>query len=211
MGETSSEPKAPSDESKEAEAFAAEQRAPSIWPMVATILGIAAVVAIAIKPSKIEVVAQGRPLVSRVKSDQRLVASALEIYYIDNNCSPAWATGTMGVNAFAPADSHAFQALTFRAFPRNRQMMTLTTPVAYLSSYIPDPYADLPGAVGAYYTDPEALGWILYSEGPDFDYDIDPAKDYNPKQPMPGEALIRKSYDPTNGTPSDGDIFRVKQ
>lgn len=61
----------------------------------------------------------------------------------------------------------------------------------------------------AYYTD--GPGWILMSTGPDRDYDVDPRVDYDgaAKTPLPG--LVLKTYDPTNGTKSDGDVWRVKE
>jgi hypothetical protein len=72
----------------------------------------------------------------------------------------------------------------------------------------PDPFAPDNGAVDSYYCD--GGGWILISAGPDGDYDIDPQKLYNSSVPQPSTELLSRSYDPTNGTVSDGDIFRVK-
>ncbi len=62
-----------------------------------------------------------------------------------------------------------------------------------------------------YYSD--ANGWIIISVGPDHDYDIDPEKYYNSSIAQPSFELlcIAGVYDPTNGTVSSGDVFRVKQ
>ena len=46
---------------------------------------------------------------------------------------------------------------------------------------------------------------------PDSDYDINPAIDYSSKVSQPSERILLKAYDGTNGTISDGDIYRVKQ
>ena len=58
---------------------------------------------------------------------------------------------------------------------------------------------------------PHGKGWIMISPGPDCKFDIDPAKCYDGNIPQPSELLIRMSYDPTNGTVSPGDVWRVKQ
>jgi len=62
-----------------------------------------------------------------------------------------------------------------------------------------------------YYSDQN--GWILISLGPDGDYDIDPEKYYHSSIAQPSFELlcIAGTYDPTNGTVSSGDVFRVKQ
>lgn len=70
----------------------------------------------------------------------------------------------------------------------------------------------------AYATDGEA-GWIMTSTGPDADYDIDlttpfidSPEDGGKRLPATG-LLLREleplEYDPTNGTISSGDIFRI--
>lgn len=62
-----------------------------------------------------------------------------------------------------------------------------------------------------YYTD--GNGWIVISVGPDGDYDFDPVKYYNSSIIQPSYELlcIAVTYDPTNGTISNGDVYRVKQ
>jgi hypothetical protein len=61
----------------------------------------------------------------------------------------------------------------------------------------------------AYYT--TGHGWILISTGPDRDYDIVPAAEYDPAKTVPSPALIEHTYDPTNGTTSNGDVYRMKE
>ena len=146
-----------------------------------------------------------RSSISRAKSDQRSLAVALEAYYVDNNSYVSWATGDQGVNNFLPAGSASRGRPTFRR-PSAGGPRTLTTPLAYSEQLYPDPFAPDNGAVYSYYCDPN--GWILLSAGPDGDYDIDPQKLYNSSVPQPSTELLSKSYDPTNGTVSDGDIFR---
>jgi hypothetical protein len=50
-------------------------------------------------------------------------------------------------------------------------------------------------------------GWILWSPGPDGRYDIDAARDYDPRVPI-SPSLLEKTYDPTNGAVSAGDVWR---
>jgi len=54
-------------------------------------------------------------------------------------------------------------------------------------------------------------GWILISRGPDGSLEIDPPNDYDVLIRHPAPKLVLKAYDPTNGTFSAGDIFRVPQ
>jgi type II secretory pathway pseudopilin PulG len=155
--------------------------------------------------------AQVRSKVSRVRSDQRSLATALECYYVDNSCYPSCAAGGEGANCELPADSEACQLPTFRIWSQpwqQKEYSTLTTPVAYITSYFNDPFSDDPNATYIYYTDGQ--GWVLISPGPDGVYDIDPLEDYISTLSQPSPALLEKCYDPSNGTKSSGDIFRVK-
>ncbi|MBN1900198.1 hypothetical protein JW926_02580 [Candidatus Sumerlaeota bacterium] len=108
---------------------------------------------------------------------------------------------------------------------------TITTPQAYLTSYFGDPFADTKGCVFAYYKDTN--GWIVASFGPDTDEnDEDPIVGdigfstpytvetrYDSRIAQPSELLVTGdgqsgeacTYDPTNGTVTSGDIYRVKQ
>lgn len=55
--------------------------------------------------------------------------------------------------------------------------------------------------------------WIIVSRGPDKDYDFDPKRVYDGSISQPAVSLLTSpfTYDPTNGTISNGDIRRVKQ
>ena len=67
---------------------------------------------------------------------------------------------------------------------------------------------------GYYPSRPEpggAIGWIIWSPGPDGIYDIDPFADYDPRLTELPLSLLNKTYDPTNGTRSRGDVYRLKQ
>ena len=111
---------------------------------------------------------------------------------------------------------------------------TLTSPTSYLTSFFGDPFADTKGCVFAYYKDTN--GWIVASFGPDTDENAaDGPGDlgfgvsgtvansietvYNSGLSQPSITLITGSnsagqaftYDPTNGTITPGDVYRVKQ
>lgn len=84
----------------------------------------------------------------------------------------------------------------------------LTTPLAFVSGLYRDQYTHRGSLRYAYHTD--GHGWILFSPGPDRRYDIVPARDYDGSIPQPSPRLLLLSYDPTNGTASAGDVWRVR-
>jgi prepilin-type N-terminal cleavage/methylation domain-containing protein len=198
--------------------------------IVVAIIAILAAIAV---PNFLE--AQVRSKVSRVKADQRSLATGIEAYYVDNNDFPEYAIGDAGASpGITPAGSAtgggATQILTFRVRAGTGDLFhTLTTPQAYLTSYFADPFADTKGCIFAYYKDTN--GWIVASFGPDTDENDDTVGDigfaspyavstiYNSTEAQPSVALMvgngasgeACTYDPTNGTVSPGDVYRVKQ
>ena len=206
--------------------------------IVVAIIAILAAIAV---PNFLE--AQVRAKVSRVKSDLRSIATGLESYFIDNNAYPVYTTDTTSSsNAdlnFAAGDDAA-NLPAFRIRLGSDEFMTLTTPLAYLTSYFGDPFALTRGLVFSYYTD--TAGWIIWSLGPDSDEnngggsvasDLGPANAYetvyNSSFAQPSISLIAGgspgapdgdangsegnsyTYDATNGTTSEGDVYRVRQ
>ncbi len=159
--------------------------------VVVAIIGILAAIAL---PNFLE--AQTRSKVSRVHSDLRTLATALEAYSADNNSYPP---------------------VPIALGPRFRRFRPLTTPISYLTSIPRDPFDS---------TDPHGQGrcraglyiygalplnhpsrWILASDGPDRHPNL-PGMDY---MFYPGytEMFEQVVYDPTNGTVSVGDIHRA--
>ena len=148
------------------------------------VLAIIAILAAIAVPNFLE--AQVRSKVSRVKTDMRSLATAIEAYYVDNN-----------------------------QYPPQAELLH-QGPVKYITSLFPDPNAEQKGSSFHYVAGEQAamkaarLGlappdwnqpgkapksfWLLYGLGPD-------GKDDS------GEII----YDPTNGTVSAGDIVRVSQ
>jgi len=146
--------------------------------------------------------AQTRAKVSRVKKEHQTIATVLESYYVDNNFYPVDFLGP------PPGDWPFY-------LPNS-----ISTPIAYISSNVMyDPFAALknPGGssqrIGERYryvnwatrggsatvTYPQGtLGdgmWQLKSLGPDRD----------------PETAENQYYDPSNGTVSNGDIYRTQK
>ena len=195
--------------------------------IVVAIIAILAAIAV---PNFLE--AQTRSKVSRVRADQRSLATALEAYYIDNNNFPAVATSDAGGGHFGsnelPTASPGLRAMpSFRRKENNGDMLhTLTTPVAFITSIFPDPFADTRGGAFSYSVNgPFGQGWVVWSFGPDTDETTSGdlslqttipehfVEDtvYNPTNTVPSDLLVGFTYDPTNGTTSNGDVWRVKQ
>jgi hypothetical protein len=197
----------------------------------------------------------------------RTVSTALEAYFVDTNTYVACAsaavkgdgnngaagTGVPTVNSSLNGNSsYAAQTEspagaqfritfgTYRPGQDNGKGQSLTTPVAYLTSFQADPFADTKGAAFGYYNGRDA-GWIMWSYGPDTDEnvgkgtakgggqlqsylwkvaDITLETVYNPYTANPTAQLMADqdkvygeafTYDATNGSTSKGDVWRVKQ
>ena len=147
--------------------------------------------------------AQVRSKVSRVKADQRAMAVAIEAFYIDNGTYPA---STNQLNA-SVQPSWMYAGPEFSSIAAGS---SLTTPLAYMMSYVPDPFADDPNITFMYYS--TGKWWMLWSPGPDTDYDImPPVQQWTMGREGIPTQILNWTYDPTNGTVSDGDIWRVRQ
>lgn len=184
--------------------------------IVVAIIAILAAIAV---PNFVE--AQTRSKVSRVKADLRTIATALESYAVDQNHYP-W-TG--------PTNT--------KFYPIGTTCVTLTTPIAYLTSVdFKDPFIGQGTPTG--YTDGlirtqynyrnyEVFGtsnvsdstynpikgvraWCLNSLGPAHRVNSALNAEYSARQIpgfLPGDALYAIIYDPTNGTSSTGGITRT--
>lgn len=152
-----------------------------------------------------------RSQVSRVRSDMRTLATAIGAYHSDYRSYPAMRPAADLTDAPSGAaemlgEMRAESVMTVES--GSGSVAGLTTPVAYLSSLdFADPFHRISGVQISYYTDGHA--WVLYSCGPDGDFDLDAAVDFDGAADEPGAGLIAKMYDPTNGSMSDGDVIRV--
>lgn len=164
--------------------------------IVVSILAILASLAL---PNFLE--AQARSKVARAKADMKTIATALEAYHTDRGHYPP-------------------STLVVRAL----RLSPLSTPVAYLSSVPNDPFGGTELTVppperrrgrynyGAMPIDEESR-WALASDGPDLASDALLIDFYPGAQSArfndPASPFGFIVYDPTNGTISKGDVWRV--
>ena len=176
--------------------------------IVVAIIAILAAIAV---PNFLE--AQVRSKVTRCKSELRTIAAGMEAYRTDNNMYPPdWDSGQFG----PPPGGGGWRSeyLTYA---------NLTTPVAYLASvpldlfsekhhkavpyyqYNSPPPASVRPSVGGSWTAMRENGvhWSVTTFGPDL---IDQAL-WAANLANPADVAMR-TYDPTNGTRSLGDIGR---
>lgn len=197
--------------------------------IVVAIIAILAAIAV---PNFLE--AQTRSKVSRVKADQRSLATAIESYNVDNNIYP-------------PNDGWGAYGSQFRI----DRFGFLTTPISYMTAYPKDPFIAGPSIVGQsvsshqYFvfdyrysnppTPPEytSWGWIVRNAADNIDIKGCCVKSWGPDagKSMSGTTLgdsgaewavygmdkvypagswrgIWRIYDPSNGTVSAGDVIR---
>jgi len=180
------------------------------------VIAIIAILAAIAVPNFLE--AQVRAKVSRVKADQRSLATGLEAYYVDNNSYPAWVcqqgagpcgadwvgTGLGSANGFSGTGTGASKIHTFRvrtdvpwgAAGATNLFFMLTTPISYITSLFNDPFASTKGACYGYYA--QRTGWIVISFGPDTDENGQNPGDIDPYL----EAAIQYPVNANGGTPS---------
>lgn len=172
---------------------------------ITLLLGVAALI---IVPNFLR--ACPRSPVSRVRSDQRSLATAIEAYYVDNNAYPAWTSSSLeAIHGEKGGMIDLVRYPTFRA-PNGGGLATLTTPAAYIIEYYPDIFA--PDETAPFRYRATEYSWLLWSAGPNRQFEI--TGDRVPalmQDPRPNDELLSLTYDPSNGTFSTGDIWRLKQ
>lgn len=143
--------------------------------------------------------------VPRAKADMKTVGSGIEAYFLDHGACPKPASFT--TSPFWRSGNAAAQQAVRKGL--GTLSPTLTTPIAYVTDLYPDPYAPIDGLPYAYHCDGQS--WIVLSAGPDRVYDFDPESDFSSSETMPSKKLLFKTYDPTNGLESRGDVWKLKQ
>jgi type II secretory pathway pseudopilin PulG len=136
---------------------------------------------------------------SRVRADQRTVATALESFRVDHDAYPKATLHDTTRGVYRTSNT---KTLSIGILPT-----VLSTPVAYVSSV--DSFRDalhigeVPPPL-LYATDAER--YVIISVGPDADYDTPVHMIFEE-----GFAILdsfKYTYDPTNGMVSDGDVLR---
>ncbi len=192
------------------------------------VVAIIAILALIAVPNFLE--AQVRSKVSRAKSEMRSLATALEAYYVDNN---AYVTGyghpvpPYGYGLFLLSSPIAYMSQGMLKDPFYRRAGSGSSG-AWLDLYI------YRGHVSNFYEDGDntnpigrygkVVGWTMWSRGPDKQSGIGlvypgPGNiatyeyiDGIIKSPSPTgdpNKMVDSVYDPSNGTISGGNIYRV--
>lgn len=183
--------------------------------IVVAIIAILAAIAV---PNFLE--AQTRAKVARAQADMRSLATAIEAYRVDTNrypprsITPATMTSNLPPPLGAPPSSPA------EGKPRSYSF--ITSPIAYITSIPVDPFERMlvaPFNTFEYFDDLYSAlffrqdvargGYTLYSVGPDGAHGIGsvgvPIGYYADTVPLTNRIV----YDPTNGTISLGNIWRL--
>ena len=170
------------------------------------VVAIIAILALIAVPNFLE--AQTRAKVSRVKADMRTQTTALEAYGVEWN---GYIVRRDFDNAIPPL------------ITKVEEMKVLTTPVAYITSLPVDVFNSM--LIWPYnifdYWDPEHMkdnyrpeshggGWVLVSFGPDGSIGVFASGNPGGYPPDKHPLSFLVPYDPTNGTTSDGNIYRFQ-
>lgn len=186
------------------------------------VIGIISILALIALPNMLE--AQTRAKVARVKADMRTVAGALEMYRVDANHYPTYHYAKNSALAQGYSFHAGGEVTGYNQSPLFKGPNPLTSPIAYMSSFpkdafrVPAPEENAPGETAEYwyvnwdYATEKNLGnpffdrlrevqgtWRMLSPGPDLN------------APNTGNDGIQVSYDPSNGTVSEGDIVRTQR
>lgn len=191
--------------------------------IVVAIIAILAAIAV---PNFLE--AQTRAKVSRVKSDMRSIATALESYCVDNNKYPPndENASTLDENGVNNLGGSPFTKIGggYMAYAGR-----ITTPIAYMTSVPKDIFDYRSPAWAATFTS-DTFGWDLFEYWADYEPPFPPVTDppstFNQLFPGVNKWLLwswgpdrdpnqgpdfglNTIYDPTNGTISRGNIYRA--
>jgi len=192
--------------------------------IVVAIIAILAAIAV---PNFLE--AQTRAKISRVQAELRTFGTAIETYRIDNNKYPQSRPGATGEEIVCLTTPIAYMTTlprdTFKLQMRESQLKDATEQQIFdgavydyvLSKWYPNlpRGSDAPGLksgnkpifncvrvdcpINVY---DSSFGYFMFSIGPDLD------EEYTYIGTKLPRSLIGRSYDPSNGTLSSGDIFR---
>lgn len=143
-------------------------------------------------------------------TDMRYVATAIEAYYSDHQAYPTHHISN-ALNADSLVQGRRDLQINQPTFQVRTHAATLTTPVAYMTGYFSDPFAPYRGMSFRYFATED--WWMAWSAGPNQEYDLDyrEIKEVLGDDEALWDLLLRNAFDPTNGTVSSGDIWRMKE
>jgi len=177
--------------------------------IVVAIIGILAAIAI---PNFLQ--AQVRAKVARVQADLQGVATAFEVYMTDNNVYP-WRQSAAYPNTMQLWETFPYQPYVALL----SQITGLTTPVEYYTAQIMDPFQDGSEEMsgwppfrpdGSYILDRQQNNFkIIFPDRPNIKWGIwSIGPDHTALETYAGPWYYLH-YDPTNGTISLGNIWRM--
>ncbi len=187
----------------------------SVTTQLSTVLGLVVIAAILIAIVLPNFIGSDhrRPRVSRAKADMRSLATAIEAYFVDYDAYPPWTQSSYRISWYSSVPAPSFDS---RA--------SITTPIAYIFSLPSDPLSPDENNRDTYAYWSCDTDYLTWSCGPDGDFDIyhpdleakalstnvnSKGTTYTLLDIKAAEAyLLPLTYDPTNGTESDGDVWR---
>ncbi|MEQ8818874.1 MAG: type II secretion system protein [Sumerlaeia bacterium] len=186
--------------------------------IVTAIISILASIAV---PNFLE--AQTRAKVARVLNDERIMATALESYHVDFGQYPPRQTEKnliLYMDACAEGRTQNRPADMGEAEEKVEDLARLTTPISYLSQIPIDPFETklAPPHNVLEYWDRLIINsiekcvdeWAIVSVGPDGIMGQPSSLGDYPRDPLLSSQSFRFDYDPTNGTVSEGNIYRFQ-
>lgn len=147
-----------------------------------------------------------RTTLRRTETDLRTISTALDRYRVDFGDYPVAVPDSSPAGP-APGDSRFDRVFTF-ANTNSGGPGNLTYPTPYMTALPADPYSERAGRSlpYSYFIDRHTGHWILYSPGPDHDYDIDPLRDFwSSANPAP-TAISDRTFTEDDPNDIDGDI-----
>lgn len=183
-------------------------RRPRAFTLIELLIVIAIIAIIAIIALVNFLEAQTRGKTTRAKADMRSLATALESYYVDHNAYPPPASNGSGQRMWRLSTPIAYISDPQRLEPFEDQGLIKFPPYGYHGrNELVEAFWDNDGLPGNFSGTPEVKWWLLRCSGPDNDRNGGAVSALN-QQPSLSE-FINYIYDPTNGTTSLGDIWRV--
>lgn len=134
---------------------------------------------------------------SRVKADMRSLNSEFAVHFEKSNTLPV---PQPLINA-AGDDFSLIKAI------KSARGENLQTYPADLTPDLTDPFSPDRSLPYAYHAQSDR--WMVSSAGPDADYDLNPKVAIESNWTTESAELILLTYDPTNGSFSDGDVYRT--
>jgi type II secretory pathway pseudopilin PulG len=185
-------------------ALVPQARAPSLLELEA-VTAIQGELTATAAPNYIQ--ALDRTQIVRTEADMRTLANAIEAYRLDQGAFPVTVPVSSPAGP-APADHRFDRVFTF-ANTVSGGPGNLTYPRPHMTSMPIDTFSraagrDLPYA---YFVDRRTNHWLLWSPGPDNDYDIDPIRDFWSVSGPPRDALAQRLFDKTDPEETDGDLY----